>query len=246
MLLLGNAAQLAVGAISDISGCVNKKTGALRIAAKCSKDETQIKWNSTGPQGIQGLPGDKGDSGATGAQGLQGPKGDTGATGAQGLQGPKGDTGATGAQGLQGPKGDVGPAGPATAATLKFVSGQNDGPIPSAGSLPTYDGTKYQTIITLKIPNDGTYWASFSTQTWENSNQTNNDPKSDIAGKSLCLVKYDNITQAESLNLVTHMMQTLIPSAKAGKVVTLECAQVAAESNAKAWKSTGYLLRVGD
>ena len=216
MLLLGNAAQLAVGAISDISGCVNKKTGALRIAAKCSKDETQIKWNSTGPQGIQGLPGDKGDSGATGAQGLQGPKG------------------------------DVGPAGPATAATLKFVSGQNDGPIPSAGSLPTYDGTKYQTIITLKIPNDGTYWASFSTQTWENSNQTNNDPKSDIAGKSLCLVKYDNITQAESLNLVTHMMQTLIPSAKAGKVVTLECAQVAAESNAKAWKSTGYLLRVGD
>ena len=83
---------------------------------------------TTGPMG---LPGPKGDTGATGAQGPPGPKGDTGATGAQGLQGPKGDTGATGAQGPQGaagppgPKGDTGatgpqgPAGPAGGVALK-------------------------------------------------------------------------------------------------------------------------------
>src|SRR5712692_4093497 len=83
---------------------------------------------TTGPMG---LPGPKGDTGATGAQGPPGPKGDTGATGAQGLQGPKGDTGATGAAGPQGaagppgPKGDTGatgpqgPAGPAGGVALK-------------------------------------------------------------------------------------------------------------------------------
>jgi Collagen triple helix repeat (20 copies) len=56
-----------------------------------------------GEQGIQGL---KGDTGETGAQGIQGLKGDTGETGAQGIQGLKGDTGETGAQGIQGLKGN--------------------------------------------------------------------------------------------------------------------------------------------
>ena len=62
-----------------ISGCVNKKTGILRIAAKCTTQEKLITWNKVGPQGIPGPQGE------TGAVGPQGPKGEVGP------QGPKGD-----------------------------------------------------------------------------------------------------------------------------------------------------------
>ena len=93
---------------NSILGCVNKKTGILRISSKCTSAEKLISWNSTGPQGIQGEKGDQGekgvqgDKGDVGPQGLQGLKGDVGL---QGVQGPKGDVGP---QGIQGPKGDSG------------------------------------------------------------------------------------------------------------------------------------------
>ena len=90
---------------NSISGCVNKKTGVLRIASKCSSTEKIISWNSTGVQGPQGVQGEKGDAGP---QGLQGPKGDAGP---QGLQGPKGDAGPQGLQGLQGLQGIQGAKG---------------------------------------------------------------------------------------------------------------------------------------
>ena len=91
---------------------------------------------ATGPQGIQGLPGDtgavgpQGPQGATGPQGIQGIAGNdgytpmfgvdyfngqdgaVGATGAVGPQGPIGLTGAQGIQGLPGDTGAVGPQGP--------------------------------------------------------------------------------------------------------------------------------------
>ncbi len=68
----------------------------------------------TGPQGLTGLQGDKGDTGASitgpkGDTGGQGDKGDTGAsvTGPKGDTGEQGDKGATGAS-VTGPKGDQG------------------------------------------------------------------------------------------------------------------------------------------
>ena len=84
---------------NEISGCVNKKTGVLRISTKCSAAERLITWNKQGLQGIQGeqgLQGIQGEQGLQGIQGAQGPKGDVG------LQGLKGDTGLTGAQGTEG------------------------------------------------------------------------------------------------------------------------------------------------
>ena len=74
-----------------------------------------------GPQGLQGIPGLRGDQGLKGDTGSQGVKGDTGPQGQQGVQGqkgdvgpvgPKGDAGTQGTQGVQGQKGDVGPVGP--------------------------------------------------------------------------------------------------------------------------------------
>jgi Collagen triple helix repeat (20 copies) len=132
------AGGLAFAATSGgvIKACANKRTGALRLAAKCKKHERSVSWNVAGPRGLQGpqgaqgatgsqgAPGAKGDTGAagatgpqgakgdTGATGPQGTKGDTGATGATGPQGAKGDTGATGATGPQGTKGDTGATGP--------------------------------------------------------------------------------------------------------------------------------------
>ncbi|MDO5172173.1 phage tail protein, partial [Legionella pneumophila] len=53
------------------------------------KNELTNKINSI-PSGPQGLPGPKGDRGEAGPQGLPGPKGDRGEAGPQGLPGPKG------------------------------------------------------------------------------------------------------------------------------------------------------------
>ena len=70
-----------------------------------------------GPQGPQGLKGDKGEVGPQGIQGPKGDKGDTGLQGPQGErglqgeQGPQGERGLPGIQGPQGPKGDKGDPG---------------------------------------------------------------------------------------------------------------------------------------
>ncbi len=94
---------------NEISGCVNKKTGVLRIAAKCTSAEKPISWNRIGPQGIQGLPG------------LQGSKGDVGPQGPKGDVGPQGETGAVGPQGAKGDTGPQGPAGNNTVTTVTQV-----------------------------------------------------------------------------------------------------------------------------
>ena len=163
-----------------------------------------------------------------------------------GAQGLKGEIGATGATGAQGVKGDTGAAGPATPATLKFVSAEQKGPIPTSGSLPTYTGTSsFETILSLTVPSNGTYWASFSTETWQQSNQTNSTGDFN-AGKSFCESTAGNIVVTDSANQITHTFNTLIRNLVKGELVILRCAQIAAESSAKAWRSSGYLLRVDD
>ena len=103
------AEEVAQGEV--LSVCINKKTGAIKAATKCTKDERKTVLGGVGPQGAQGEKGDKGDTGAVGA---------TGATGAQGPQGERGFTGATGATGAQGPQGERGFTG-ATGATGSLV-----------------------------------------------------------------------------------------------------------------------------
>ena len=75
--LLAASAGLAVAATSTgvpvIRACANKKTGALRLASKCRRNERAISWNKNGPQGTPGPTGGSGTTGATGAQGSPGP-----------------------------------------------------------------------------------------------------------------------------------------------------------------------------
>jgi hypothetical protein len=61
--------------------CINKKTGAIKVANRCSKEERKTVLGGVGPQGAQGEKGESGLTGATGAQGPQGP------TGSKGLDG---------------------------------------------------------------------------------------------------------------------------------------------------------------
>lgn len=101
----------AFGNSSEIQGCVNKKSFVLRVSAKCTKDETRIKWNVAGLQGLpgeKGEPGDIGPAGGNGEKGESGEKGDAGIQGTPGTQGMKGDTGAQGIQGPPGPQGAQG------------------------------------------------------------------------------------------------------------------------------------------
>ena len=85
----------ALGNTSELQGCVNKKSLVLRVSGKCTKDETKIRWNVAGPQGLQGEKGDKGDKGDAGVQGPQGIQGLVGPQGPQGIQGPAGNSGTT-------------------------------------------------------------------------------------------------------------------------------------------------------
>ena len=67
-----------------LRGCVNRRSGALRLVAghaKCRRRERSVVWNKRGPVGAAGAAGAPGAPGATGAAG---PKGDTGATGPAG------------------------------------------------------------------------------------------------------------------------------------------------------------------
>lgn len=53
-----------------INACVNKSTGLLRIAKKCTKAEKPLSWNKQGLPGEQGLPGMPGQTGSTFNYGL--------------------------------------------------------------------------------------------------------------------------------------------------------------------------------
>jgi hypothetical protein len=80
--LLAASGGLAIAASSSgpvIRACANKKTGALRLAAKCRRGERSVSWNQFGPAGATGKTGPTGRAGMAGA---------VGATGAPGVQGP--------------------------------------------------------------------------------------------------------------------------------------------------------------
>lgn len=138
LLLIGAVigSNVAVSQGQAVSGCVNKKTGILRISDECSKSEKKIQWN------IYGIQGEKGEQGQAGERGPQGRPGSTllsgegipsAFTGEDGdfyidlktytIYGPKkndswgfakeltGPAGAPGAQGVKGDRGDIGAPG---------------------------------------------------------------------------------------------------------------------------------------
>ncbi len=107
--LISTNIYFASSGSNEITGCVNKKTGALRIVSKCSASEKLISWNKIGPQGIPGPQGLTGETGTVGPQGLPG------------LQGPKGEVGIAGPPGPVGPQGPQGPAGNSTNTTTTVV-----------------------------------------------------------------------------------------------------------------------------
>jgi hypothetical protein len=87
-----------------IHACYVKNPGILRVVDtatkdQCTKLETALTWNQTGPRGLQGPAGPQGAAGPLGAQGA------TGATGPAGPVGPQGPAGPQGATGPQGPSG---------------------------------------------------------------------------------------------------------------------------------------------
>ena len=85
-----------------LSVCIVKKTGAIRVASKCSSTERATTLGGVGPRGEQGIQGVQGEVGPQGPVGPQGQKGDTGIQGPQGIQGLQGERGFTGATGATG------------------------------------------------------------------------------------------------------------------------------------------------
>jgi hypothetical protein len=122
VLALSGGAYAATATLSakgkSVKACAARHGGALRLKGshKCRHGERKLTWSKTGPQGLQGLPGAKGN---TGPRGLQGPKGSTGA------QGPAGPTASSFASSST--TGAIGGA-PAVIASLTTSPG-NGGPL---------------------------------------------------------------------------------------------------------------------
>ena len=80
-VLAGGGYALAASRTTVIHACVNKKTHALTVTAKCAKGTTVLTWNQKGPAGAKGAKGATGAAGspatvsvgsvATGAAGSQ-------------------------------------------------------------------------------------------------------------------------------------------------------------------------------
>lgn len=124
----------------EIKGCVDKKTGSVRIAKKCKPVERSIRWGTLGPQGPRGDRGEVGEKGSQGPRGstilsgsggpnsnigtdgdfyidytsvnLYGPKRDGSWGTPRELIGPRGPVGSQGPGGPQGPTGPIGATGP--------------------------------------------------------------------------------------------------------------------------------------
>ncbi len=132
VLFIGSAlgANVAVSQNQVISGCVHKKTGALRVVKECLKGERRITWNVYGIQGLQGEPGPVGEQGLQGKPGLtvlSGKGAPSAFIGEEGdfyidlnsyrIYGPKkndswsAEVDLVGPAGLQGPAGPTGPSG---------------------------------------------------------------------------------------------------------------------------------------
>jgi hypothetical protein len=91
-----------------------------RVNQVISEKMATIRNGDPGPQGIPGIPGDRGETGLPGPQGLpgepgapghEGPAGPAGTPGEGGLPGPQGPAGEPGAPGQVGPAGAVGMPG---------------------------------------------------------------------------------------------------------------------------------------
>lgn len=171
-LLVTNNLNFASSQSSEIAGCVNKKTGALRIANKCTNLERPISWAKQGPQGLKGDVGPQGEKGETGNAGPQGEKGETGAQGIAGPQGPQGPQGIAGPQGPQGPQGPAGANGTTTTVTATVtqkvydstglllgdylaLDSQGSATVKKSGTVVTYGGTAYLGNV---IANGFTYY----------------------------------------------------------------------------------------
>ena len=146
--------------------CINKKTGALRVANKCTTAERKTVLGGVGARGEKGDKGDTGatgltgETGAVGPQGVQGPAGINGVNGAQGERGITGATGAQGPQGFTGATGATGSIAGMSTRSLNFLSNSSFG-CPGFGtsvsvitevSLSTFLGTTrlYPTSSTLR------------------------------------------------------------------------------------------------
>jgi len=105
VVLLGAAGVVATAAIPDEDGTIHAcydKQGSVRVidarVQSCTKHETALDWDRTGPAGPAGPAGPKGDTGESGQPGADG------ATGPQGERGPQGESGKPGADGATGPR----------------------------------------------------------------------------------------------------------------------------------------------
>jgi hypothetical protein len=68
-MLAGGGYAIAASQSKEIHACVNKKTHALTVQAKCPKGTSALSWGTVGPRGAAGAKGARGAAGVPGAAG---------------------------------------------------------------------------------------------------------------------------------------------------------------------------------
>ncbi len=68
----------ATAASPGIHACAKKKSGALRLARRCRRNERSVSWSQGGPRGLTGAQGATGSQGPRGAEGTRGAEGPAG------------------------------------------------------------------------------------------------------------------------------------------------------------------------
>jgi hypothetical protein len=156
----GGIASTGAAPAGVIKMCVDNKTSAVRwvnsSTTKCRSGEWMMSWNSDGPAGLDGTPGETGPQGPPGATGPQGSKGDAGPIGPQGDAGPIGPQGAIGPIGPQGWPGLDGAAGAAGAPGLSgLILEREDYPLDTSHDTftPTCPGLDAEAIVGSVILN---------------------------------------------------------------------------------------------
>lgn len=150
---LGLLTQRTPASAQDVSACVNKRSGFIRVVPnvdRCKSWENSITVGKTGDISPPGPAGPPGPPGPEGPAGIAGPTGQAGATGPTGPTGIAGPTGPAGPEGLAGPAGPPGPTGPpgreshagdAPPETSTAGQPQKSGSQPAIAQAPPAQGT---------------------------------------------------------------------------------------------------------
>jgi len=141
VLALGGGAYAVADGGGTIHACANKRSGALRLAGRCTNTERDVSWNVQGPYGLQGPMGPAGSPGSPGTGGKDGVSVTSTALSAGDANCPNGGSSFTSANGT----------------TFACNGASGTGTVRAYGRIDGTSVTQSQNIESVSNPKDGLF-----------------------------------------------------------------------------------------